>query len=166
MERRERRQPSDEGFGFTEGEKLFDRVSNERFQELIQHPETQVHNAEISSNSYGEFLFLTASRPSEKGRVVAVFFGLGFHDYRERWLHNEWKFYETPTYQETLEQTLSQEEVQECLTERLTDISPYLTHDTQSERGRIFEMLAELTDDDGAISEMEDLGTFFDDFDY
>ena len=44
------------------------------------------------------------------------------------------------------------------LQDRLIDISAYLSKDTQSDQGRMFESLADLTDDDAALSEMQDLG--------
>ena len=34
----------------------------------------------------------------------------------------------------------------------------YVTPPAQSKRAQLFEMLAELTDEDGAITELEDLG--------
>ncbi len=44
------------------------------------------------------------------------------------------------------------------LKQRQEEIAPEIRLDTQSERGRLFEQLADLTDDDAAYSEMEDFG--------
>ena len=66
--RKERPQAQDE-FEFTENEKLFDRISHERFKEMIEDEATTVHKAEVSSNNYGEFLFVTTSRASQEGRA-------------------------------------------------------------------------------------------------
>jgi hypothetical protein len=41
--------------------------------------------------------------------------------------------------------------------QRLESISPYASQHNQSRRGKVFDMLADLTDDDGALAEMEDL---------
>lgn len=163
--RKEAPQPHEEGFGFTEGEQLFDRVSNKRFKALMEDERTTIHKVELSSNSYGEFLFVTASRPAGQGRGVVVFWGYGFHEYRERWLIHEWFMYETPTYQETLEQTLSHEEAQELIEQRLKEIAPFLSGTRQSERGRIFEMLADLTDEDGALADLEEMEDWLDSLD-
>jgi hypothetical protein len=161
----ERPQPNDEGFGFTEQERLFARVSDERFRALIEDERTTIHKVELSSNSYGEFVFVTASRPAGEDRAVAVFWGYGFHDYRERWLKDEWFWYESPAYPDTMEQTLSQEEAQERLKQRLEEIAPYLGDQEQSERGRIFEMLADITDDDGALADLEEMEDWLDSLD-
>jgi hypothetical protein len=152
-------------FGFTEGERLFDRVSDERFRALIEDGQTIVHKVELSSNNYGEFLFVTASRPAGEGRAVAVFWGYGLHEYRERWLREEWFWYEAPAYQDTMEQTLSREEAHERLKQRLEEIAPYLANQRQSERGRIFEMLADITDEDGALADLDEMENWLDSLD-
>ena len=56
------------------------------------------------------------------------------------------------------QERLTREEVERILTERQEEIRPYLNQGTQSKRGRLYELLAEFTDQDGAISELEDLG--------
>lgn len=40
---------------------------------------------------------------------------------------------------------------------RKNEILPYAEKATQSEAGHLFEMIADLTDDDGAIAEFDDL---------
>ena len=42
--------------------------------------------------------------------------------------------------------------------QRLESIQPCIGEDTQTERGNLFEILADLTDEEGALAEMEDLG--------
>src|SRR4030065_2140972 len=49
------------------------------------------------------------------------------------------------------------EEAEEILEKRTEEIKPYVGLDKQTERGRIFEILADPIDDDGALAEMEDL---------
>src|SRR4051794_5908978 len=80
-------------FGFTYKENLYDMVGHKRLLELIQAEETIVHQAQVSSNNYGEFLFITASRPKGDKREVASFWGLGFHDRRDRYILDEWNWY-------------------------------------------------------------------------
>ncbi len=71
-------------FGFSENEQLFSRVSKERFLEFLRDEKTSIHEAMDSENNYGNFLFVTVSRPGSSGRVGITFYGLGYHEYRER----------------------------------------------------------------------------------
>lgn len=146
-----------EVFGFTEREALNWRVSQERFQELFQDERTQVHEIHTSHNNYGEFLFLTASRPAEGSRICMTFYGLGYHEHRERWITEEWFWFQANSYPELLNRQIAKEEAQERLQKRLEEIQPYVGSEDQSEHGRLFELLADLTDEDGALAEMEDL---------
>ena len=61
------------GFGFTEREKLWDRVSDERMRALVFDDNTTIHQLTIDGNNYGEFLFLTVSRPAQQGRECITF---------------------------------------------------------------------------------------------
>lgn len=158
---KEQPQPS-EPFIFTESEKLWDKLSDSRFRTLLDDPQTTIHKAEVDSNDYGEFLFVTVSRSEEGRQQVLTFYGYGYHEYRERWYTEEWACYRTNPFPKTMEQRLTREEAEELLEARRIDIALYITVATQTKRGRFFEMLAELTDDDGAISEMEDLGELWD----
>ena len=158
---KEQPQPPDP-FGFTEREKLWDRISDTRFQALLTDPATTIHKIEIDANNYGEFTFVTLSREADGKRHLITAWGLGFHEYRERWIADHWHWYKANPFPETLKQRLRLEEVQELLTQRRAEIAPYLTAETQTGRGRLFELLAEMSDDDAAISEMEDLGDLWD----
>ena len=153
---KEQTQPT-QPFAFTEHEKLWERLSHDRLEALLDDQQTTIHKVELTSNMYGEFVFITVSR-SEAGRQqLWTMYGLGFHDYRERWYTDEWAFYRTNPFPQTLEQRTSREEVDELLRARREEIAPYTAKNTQTSRGKLFEMLAELTDDDGAIVEIEDL---------
>jgi len=160
---KEQPQPPDV-FEFTEREKLFYRVSDERFQELLGDERTTVHRVELSANDYGEFLFITvslpktANQPAGERKSVVTMFGLGLHEYRERWITREWFWYEAFSRPEVVEQRMTKEEVEEILRERREAIAPYVADKVQSGRGRLFAMLADLTDEDGALSEIEDMG--------
>ena len=89
-------------FGFTEHEKLWDRVSHERFLSILESEQTSIHRAEVSSNTFGEFLFVTTSRDEAEKTVYVTFWGLGYHDYRERWVADEWYWNRDDTYPESL----------------------------------------------------------------
>lgn len=146
-----------EVFGFTEQEHLFWWVSQERFEELISDDQTIIHEIKDSTNSFGEFLFVTTSRPGDQGRISMTFYGLGFHEYRERWITDEWFWYQANPFPEMLRNKVEKAEARELLEERTRTIEPDIRVDSQTERGVLFEMLAELTDEDGALAEMEDL---------
>lgn len=154
-----------EVFGLTEREKLFWRVKQERFTEILNDEQTLIHDVKESSNRFGEFLFVTASRPGEmgaQGRICMTFYGQGFHEYRERWLTNEWFWYQATTHPNLLSQQIPKEEAGEKIAQHRELIWPHVSLDTQTDQGVLFETLADLTDDDGALAEMEDLDGLMD----
>ncbi|MBN1536889.1 MAG: DUF2958 domain-containing protein [Anaerolineales bacterium] len=144
-------------FGFTENESLYWRVSDNRFEEILEDKQTVVHTIQESSNNYGEFLFVTASRPGLQERICITFFGLGYHEYRERWISNEWFWYQSSPTRELLGKKMDKDEAKEILSKRQDFIAPYLSENTQTGRGHLFETLADMTDEDGAMAEMEEL---------
>lgn len=157
MTGKERPQPFDP-FGFTEREQLWDRISDERFRALIEDEATKIHRIDIDSNSYGEFAFVTLSREIQGQRVTVRFWGLGYHEHRERWITAHWNWYRGNQYPAVLRQTMTVGEAQELLEQRRAEIAPYVTEETQTARARLYEMLADLTDEDGALAELDDLG--------
>lgn len=90
---------------------------------------------------------------------------MGFHELRERWITEEWFWYRGHPSAEREENVLSDEEVQGLLNLRLTEIPSHTPTQKQSRRGQLFEMLADLTDDDGAWAELDDLDDLLSDFD-
>ena len=144
-------------YGLTENERLHWRLTSERFEEILDDKQTEVHSINESSNNYGDFLFVTTSRPGDQGRIYMTFYGLGYHQLRERWIHEEWFWYQASPNPDLLRQRIEKEKAKEILEQRLADIRPHLGKETQTERGRMFELLADLTDEDGALAEMEDL---------
>lgn len=94
---------------------------------------------------------------------MLTFFGYGYHEHRERWYSQEWAWYQANPISQTLEQQLTRKEVKDLLAARREEIAPNVDKDTQTARGKLFEMLADLTDDDGAIGEIDDLGDLWDD---
>lgn len=159
-------QPSEprpyEVFGFTKQECLDGRVNQDRFQEILADEQTTVHSVAESENNYGEFLFVTASRLAGQRRICMIFYGLGYHEYRGRWFTDKWFWYQTPSYRDVVSSTIPKEEAHGSIEQRLESISPYVKPDTQTARGRLFEMLADLTDEDGAYAELQDLGDLSD----
>ncbi len=144
-------------FGLTEKEQLFWRVNQERFGEILKDNQTIIHEIKESSNEFGDFLFVTTSRPGKQERICMTFYGLGYHDYRERWISKEWFWYQANPNTELVNKQLDKEEVEEIIKQRQMVIGQESRGNIQSARGEIFEILADLTDEDGAMAEMEDL---------
>jgi len=144
-------------FGLTEKEKLNWRVNQVRFEEIIKDDQTTVHEIKSSNNNYGEFLFVTASRSGDQGRIFVTFYGLGFHEYRERWITSEWFWHQATSNPDLLRQQITRDEAKTMIQQHHDTILPDVRLDMQTNRGRLFEMLAALTDEDGALAEFQDL---------
>ena len=130
-------------YGFTEREVLWDRIGHGRFEKILADEQTTIHNIQLDSNNYGEFLFVTTSRPAGEGNSALTFFGLGFHEHRERWLLDDWFWYET-TLREENAAPLPKDEALAGIQQRRNEVLGYAAGQIQSERGRLFEMIADL----------------------
>lgn len=146
-----------EVFGLTENEELFWRVSDERFQEIILDDQTIIHEAKSSTNNYGDFLFVTTSRLSGKDRVGITFYGLGYHDYRERLIKDEWFWYPNSISQENGKKLIQKPEFADILQKRFAQLFSEYKQPKKSNMGALFELLSDMTDDDGALAELEDM---------
>jgi hypothetical protein len=150
--------PTSETFGFTEREDLFNRVSDRRFRQILADEQTLIHDVTEDYNNYGEFLFVNVSRSSPAGRLSVTFYSLGFHELRERWYLDEWHWYRANHDAERLEKTISKAETEQIIEERHAAITPYVRQQPRSGRAKLFEMLADMIDEDGAYAELEDMG--------
>ena len=131
--------------------------------QLLEDEGTAVIRAEISSNSFGEFLFVTTQRGQDNKDDHLTFWGMGYHESRERWIADEWYWYSGATYPQSLRQEITLEETKALIQSRQADIGPEANRATQTGRGRLYEMLADLTDEDGALTELEDFENLFGD---
>ena len=147
-----------EQFGITQDEVSRWCVSDGKLTEILTNPNTTIHEIKASSNNYGEFLFLTTSRGVGQQRTCMTFWGLGYHEYRERWIHQEWFWHQTPAELVDPLVIINQEDATTKLEHRRKEIAPDYDNDTQTEQGKLFEALADMTDDDAALAEMQDLG--------
>jgi hypothetical protein len=155
-------------FAFTEREQLYDRVSHERFMALVMQPDVEVHEIQEASNSFGAYLFVTLSCRSEHPRKLLTFWGIGYHEYRERWIMDSWQWYESYRKSETLP-VIAKDEAYTQIKDREVFVRANVTPSQPSRRAQLYELLADLTDEDGALTELEDLGWLFfgdDDDDY
>ncbi len=114
-----------EVFGLNEQERLYWRVNQKRLDEILDDDQTIVHKIQESSNTFGELLFVTTSRPGDQGRVAMTFYGLVYHEHRERWLTNEWFWYQANVYPEMMREQIDKEEAKEMIQQRLESIFPY-----------------------------------------
>lgn len=144
-------------YGFTEEEYGSYRVSEDRFREFLDHPRTRVHEVALSENDYGTFLFITTSRPKETGRERVTFWGCGFHELRDRYITGEWHWYRGMAFDNLRDQEIPKDEVMEQIEQRRKEIAERSARHQQSPEGQMFEFLAEMTDDDTARADMEDL---------
>lgn len=139
-------------FGFTDHEALWDTVSDARVTELLSDPATTLHSVTEDENNYGNFLFITCSR-TENGRPMYVTFsGLGYHQPRGRWITDNWTFYTTNSrYGERLG-TITLAEVEQAIATRRADVEGVREDTEQTEQQVWFELLADMSDDDYALS--------------
>jgi hypothetical protein len=147
---------AEEVFGITDREKLWDKVSDIRFNAILQDPQTTIHEVTTSYNNYGEYLFVTVSRERDGQRRALTMWGLGYHESREQWITDHWRYHSTNMSFVTGKE-LTLEEAQRLIQERREEIQPYITDDPPSDRAMLFSLLAELVDEDGASVELEDL---------
>ena len=138
-------------FGLTEGEKLRWRVDNDRFEEILKDERTQIHTIAESSNTFYDFLFVTSSRPGKQGCICMSFSGQGFHECRERWLIDDWFWYQATAHTDLLREQIPKYEAQDLIGQHWESVKPHIRLDTLTERGFLFETLADLTDDDSAL---------------
>jgi hypothetical protein len=147
-------------FTFTERENLYDRVSHDRFMAIVMQPDVDIHEIQESSNSFGEYLFVTVSCRTEQPKRLLTFWGLGYHAHRERWITDSWQWYVSQRKLESLP-VLAKEEAYQQIKEREAFVRANVTPTQQSRRAQLYEVVADLTDEDGALAELEDLGWMF-----
>jgi len=73
------------------------------------------------------------------------------------WFMDEWHWYQTYANSESCKGEISKDDAAKQIEARKNEILSYAEKATQSEAGHLFEMVADLTDDDGAIAEFDDL---------
>ena len=122
-----------EVFGISENERLYWRVNQERFQEILDNSATLIHEIKESSNNFGEFLFVTTSRQGDQGRVFMTFYGLGYHEFRERWITDEWFWYQANPLHDILSKRLEKEEAHELLEQLMGSQHLECTSDNQTQ---------------------------------
>lgn len=147
-------------FTFNEREKLYDQVSHARFMAMVMQPDVDVHEVMVSTNSFGEYLFVTLSCRTEQHPTLLTFWGLGYHEYRERWIADAWQKFESYRPVQRLP-LIPKEAAYTQIKEREAFVRSQMTPTKPSHRAQLYELLADFTDEDGALTELEDLGWMF-----
>ena len=145
-----------EDCGLTEKETLWYRESEERFEEMLHQPDTHIHEVTVTTNNYGEFLFVKVSRPAQDPNNAITFYGLGLHEQRDRWITGEWFWYSGRLYEQTKSAQVSVGYADSLIEGRKAEIAGYVAQHQQGGEGRFFETLADIADDDGVMAELED----------
>ena len=141
---------------FTEDEQLFEKVSFNRALEIINNEEVTVLEWVISHNSYGEFLFIYIRYQD----TVMCMYGLGEHVYRERWVEDftidgsELRYFSYVVEPKNKEDVIKQMQERAKMKKRYEDI-------VQTDKGRIYEHLADIGDEDGAAVIIDDCYSYF-----
>jgi hypothetical protein len=106
----------------------------------LEDERTTIHSVELSANNYGEFLFVTVSLPEQANqpvgerKSVVTLYGLGYHEYRERWVHQEWFWYQAFSRPELIEQAVDKATAQKLLEEQRESVRSHVDNQQQSER--------------------------------
>jgi hypothetical protein len=131
------------------------RVSHERFMTVVTMRDVNVHKIQMASNSYGEFLFVTLDRPKLALQQPLTFFGLGYHEYRERWISNVWQFHECYLGSRKLP-IIPKAEAIAHISEQEAYVKANLPTEKRSDNAKIYELLSSMSDEDAAITDLQD----------
>jgi len=72
------------------------RIPDEKLKEILANPITSTHEIKSPSNNFGEFVFTTTGQGRGQQCICMTFWGMGYHEYRERWIQKEWFWHQTP----------------------------------------------------------------------
>lgn len=133
---------------------LYDDVDHEDVLRFVRGAE-RIVNCDIDHNSYGEFMFLTLYY---KGKQFQ-FYGLGLHEFRKKIYLKKWKCNGIDVNEGIYRNKpdIDKEVVLLDIIERYQEAEKW-EKPKQSASSSMFNELADLGDDDGAISMMEEFG--------
>lgn len=137
-------------FQITDHEKLWDKITNERVLEILNQPEVTAISCERSHNSYGEFLFLKL----RKGDRTLTLYGMGEHWNRGIIYSNDWCIGDfSMVYKWDEGKSLNKFTVERDI---LGELSYWKRTQPENNFDPIYNMVADLTDEDFAYTEMMD----------
>ena len=137
-------------FQITDHEKLWDKISNERVLEILNQPEVTVISCERSHNNYGEFLFLKL----RKGNRILSLYGMGEHErrgvvYSDMWCIGDFSLIHKWDEGKSLNKFTVEQQIYGELSRRQRT-------QPESDYNEVYNMVADLTDEDYAQIAMED----------
>lgn len=148
-------------FGITPDAYSYDlTISHARMTWIVNDGHTRIIRTSYDSNNYGEFIFVTIADPDTK--FALDFYGRGYHEYRGIYYY-DWcgsvNMHNEIFYKDKWQADL-RDEFYDLLE---TYPAPYPKPKPDKQQ-QLFAVLADMTDDDGAITEMEDydFGDWFD----
>jgi len=156
-----------EVFSLTAGEQLHYRVSDSRFQPtglscgqtLVAHPDVVIHEITLDSNAFGEYLFVTVSREREGQRYAMTFYGLGYHQPRERWITDKWYWYENNPIDRVYRQTLNKPDAYCQIQARRLEIADHSTDAERSHQALLLALFADGEEERRALPDWENLAS-------
>ena len=140
---------------FTNSELITGVVSDERLRKLFASDNIKISTAKISSNNYGEFMFINFSYNG----VHMMAYGYGYHEYRDRYYYDDWFFTDSSNYY-PMAPIVDKKSMFDDMDTRKSTIKKYAKGHQTSDHGYMFAEIADMADDDYAISEMEDMGYY------
>jgi len=144
-------------FGLTENEMLFDRVTAKRLKEIINNKNYRLVYNKRDTNNYGEFRFITLT----DGKEAITFWGNGFHEMRDCFYTKTWFFYINPIqewgkkFYKPVDDSHKKHAIQ-IVDFEAEELEEDAREHHQSKEGKVFTCVANLTDDDAAMSMLED----------
>lgn len=139
-------------------------VSNKRMLEIIKDPNCIVAAWQFSENSFGEYWFLDIFHKAQVGLSKDLRYGpwhMSWYGLGENWnsglYEANWKYVNNNSWWEERKgyPSLDKAPIIKVL-EEAAQYKPAPRKQTESQQ--LYSLLVELTDEDGAITEMEDLG--------
>jgi hypothetical protein len=141
-------------FGITESENLWDKIRGfERLMQLVNKAD-RISQCMRSTNSYGEWRFITLWIDKEQ----LTLYGHGEHDYRAMIYGDTWFICNHNDYEQDYHSGANlniYQVTEELMREHKHDYPKDLKSEFASDESDLFNEIADLTDDDGAISELD-----------
>jgi len=142
---------------FNEEENLWSSLSYDRIKEILLRPEIRVLSFSLSENSYGRFWFLTIDTKDSRDKIV--FHGLGHHELRNRYILDKFDYYCPCKFPEEKIDVLDKDTIINKLEAEYVKFKRYCQANPleRDSHDKMFEQLADMSDDDAALSMMEDM---------
>jgi len=134
-----------------ENEHLFETVNFKRLIQILKMDKIQILNYQRSTNSYGEFLFITIKIIGNS--IPLVFYGFGLHEYRGEYFVDKWRMYIGNTFDLEKTNIQNKKEVINYLNLEYKKWKRIKETDVV-ERDNTFCMVADMADEDYALSNL------------